>query len=303
MTRRFRELGTEIRKAIVDLDVLGLRDREGAVNVLPDPADFVHRRDLGKIDAFMRWLQQEEARGVLQVTYGPTGPQPWTNTYVQSAYQSGLRDAHTKLGAAGGAIDIPGTTQIAGGFYTPFHVDRAALMYTKVFTDLEGVTVTMNNSMRRIMTQGMIEGIGPEEMARRLVSGVVNPATGRKGVLHSIGINRARLIARTSMVETHNMAALAEYDRASAVTGRTIYSQWMTARDERVRGRPGGLYPRAIPSHWAREGKVYPTGEAAALLGEPNCRCALKPYIPGVSPSLPANKWGGKGPIPADLRS
>jgi len=31
---------------------------------------------------------------------------------------------------------------------------------------------------------------------------------------------------------------------------------WQTMVDERVRGRPGGKYPTAVPSHWAMEGLV-----------------------------------------------
>lgn len=31
------------------------------------------------------------------------------------------------------------------------------------------------------------------------------------------------------------------------------YYMWQTAADERVRGRPGGVYPNAVPSHWDME--------------------------------------------------
>lgn len=57
---------------------------------------------------------------------------------------------------------------------------------------------------------------------------------------------------------------------------------WATSLDERVRGNPGGLYPNANPSHWARERKVFSwakppkgghPGEAAF------CRCWAEPVI------------------------
>lgn len=63
--------------------------------------------------------------------------------------------------------------------------------------------------------------------------------------------------------------------------GITEYS-WWTREDERVRGKPSGLYPRARPSHWARHGKVFswdnpPDG------GHPgeaiNCRCVAMPVL------------------------
>ncbi len=58
---------------------------------------------------------------------------------------------------------------------------------------------------------------------------------------------------------------------------------WRTMRDERVRGNPNGLYPRAKPSHWAREDQIFrwdnpPEG------GHPgqaiNCRCRALMRLP-----------------------
>lgn len=52
--------------------------------------------------------------------------------------------------------------------------------------------------------------------------------------------------------------------------------EWDTQQDERVRGNPYGLYPNAVPSHYARQGEIFrwdspPTGGHP---GEaPGCRC------------------------------
>lgn len=51
---------------------------------------------------------------------------------------------------------------------------------------------------------------------------------------------------------------------------------WRTMRDEKVRGNPGGLYPNARPSHWARDGEEFSWNEGidGELPGTPNrCRC------------------------------
>lgn len=59
--------------------------------------------------------------------------------------------------------------------------------------------------------------------------------------------------------------------------------EWMTQLDERVRGRPDGLYPNAVPSHWARQGKIFnwnrpPEGGHP---GEaPGCRCRAIMRLP-----------------------
>lgn len=53
-------------------------------------------------------------------------------------------------------------------------------------------------------------------------------------------------------------------------------AEWISSRDERVRGNPGGLYPDARPSHWANDGKIFKWSEGlnGELPGQPiRCRC------------------------------
>jgi len=56
---------------------------------------------------------------------------------------------------------------------------------------------------------------------------------------------------------------------------------WNTCMDERVRGNPGGRYPKAIPSHWAREKKVFSWSDPPDG-GHPGeawlCRCWATPF-------------------------
>lgn len=69
--------------------------------------------------------------------------------------------------------------------------------------------------------------------------------------------------------------------------GVTTY-RWSTSRDERVRGDPGGLYPKADPSHYALEGEEFSWADPppADVDGGPahpgeaiNCRCVAIPII------------------------
>lgn len=60
---------------------------------------------------------------------------------------------------------------------------------------------------------------------------------------------------------------------------------WSTALDERVRGNPGGRYPRARPSHWDREGKrfLYESPPEDGHPGTPvQCRCTQTPDFEGL---------------------
>ena len=57
---------------------------------------------------------------------------------------------------------------------------------------------------------------------------------------------------------------------------------WRNMQDSRVRGNPNGLYPKAKPSHWKREGKEFKWSEGidGELPGEPiQCRCFAQSVI------------------------
>lgn len=59
--------------------------------------------------------------------------------------------------------------------------------------------------------------------------------------------------------------------------------EWETRRDERVRGTPGGLYPRARPSHYARDRQIF-SWDNPPEGGHPGdaegCRCKPKMRLP-----------------------
>jgi len=99
---------------------------------------------------------------------------------------------------------------------------------------------------------------------------------------------RAALIARN---EIKNLTSALNHKRA-VNAGFDIY-EWQNAGDQRVRGNPNGLYPKARPSHWIMEGlyckysdntiyspdkgKTWKKRTAAMPKGKPgeeiNCRC------------------------------
>ena len=63
--------------------------------------------------------------------------------------------------------------------------------------------------------------------------------------------NRIKFWARD---QTGKLNGLISEMRMTEV-GMDLYT-WRTVSDERVRGRPGGKYPKAIPSHWEMEGMI-----------------------------------------------
>ena len=231
----------------------------------------------------MDWLVEKEKEGMLELVRGPTGPEPWSNTYIRSSYQKGLAQGQAKLAAKGidlggvateAGLALPGGASVAGAFQTPFHQDRVRLAYSRTWRGMEGVTAQMNARIANTLAEGIIEGIGPREMASRLTK---RQGESPLGDTHVIGRNRFELIARTETVQTLNEASTYEYGRAEAIIGEEIFVQWITARDERVRhtGRGRG-------NHRRRHGKVFPKADYLRLIGDPNCRCAGAPYIESV---------------------
>lgn len=96
--------------------------------------------------------------------------------------------------------------------------------------------------------------------------------------------SRAALIARDQTAKFNGDLNKSRQTQAGIRSYR-----WATSMDERVRGRPGGLYPDADPSHWAHEGKIYEWDNPPADTGHPGedyqCRCVPIPVFPGESDS------------------
>jgi len=96
-----------------------------------------------------------------------------------------------------------------------------------------------------------------DAVARRVRDGVKHGKINREiesqimQDLPGISKRRAQIIARDQASKLN--ASLSEGRMKDA--GLETYI-WETAYDERVRGLPGGKYPKALPSHWAMQGKI-----------------------------------------------
>ncbi|MGJ0397422.1 MAG: minor capsid protein [Methylocystis sp.] len=88
---------------------------------------------------------------------------------------------------------------------------------------------------------------------------------------------RAKLIARD---QTHKLTA--DLVRLRHQQMGIVEYAWHTREDDRVRGNPYGRYPKARPSHWAREGTIfrYDQPPEDGNPGEPIlCRCVARGVI------------------------
>ena len=277
INNRFNALKTVIRQSIVDSDCFGLKDKPKNVKEIMalsykselaklspiKPDGFRFARNDQKVAGFLKWLQEQESLGILELgsTSGrlSKGLDAWSDKYIQSSYQKGLSRARSDLIKNG--VDIPSFAEMPGGlnavFYQPFHADAVGLIYTRTFNELKGVTAAMDQQISRELAAGLTKGAGPYEIARNINDRV-----------DKIGINRARTIARTEVTQTFNTAMINEYASAEAIIKEPIFVQWWTAGDSKVR-----------PAHIERHGVVFKREEALQLIGEPNCRCTLLPFL------------------------
>ena len=233
-------------------------------------------RTADKMDGFMRWLQLQVDKGILETTqYARVGSgieQEWTNTFIYDSYKRGVIRARYELGKAGYAAP---SVEESGGvnaiLSSPFHVDRVGVLYTRVFSDLKGITTAMDTQISRVLAQGLVDGDHPRLLARKLVSTIDGAGMGELGITDSIGRfipakRRAQTLARTEIIRAHHAANMQEYKNWQ-VRGFTVIAEFITAGDDRVCAECAGYH-----------GNRYTMEEAEYMIPvHPNCRCIIIP--------------------------
>jgi SPP1 gp7 family putative phage head morphogenesis protein len=270
--RRFEKVARAIRLALVVENVLYAEplqaNRKG---------DFAFTRGALKAAYFMQWLRELVAREVLEIKYGQSvteaAEESWANVYIDTAYQRGIREASAKLKRGGVKVD---ESWIAGAFNRPIHADRVGIIYSRTFQELKNVTYVMDQQIGAVLAEGMAEGRGPLDIARRMVDRV-----------DKIGKTRAKLIARTEVINAHAEATLNSYTEAG-VNGVEVDAEFSTAGDDQV-----------CPECEALEGQLFTLSEARDMIPvHPNCRCAWLPRVVGGS-GITLN-WKRHAPRPFD---
>jgi SPP1 gp7 family putative phage head morphogenesis protein len=244
---RFNRLKRAIRSAFKDggLKTNIERARQGRFDDLLDQV---------KVDEFNRYFHDQVELEILRqdnLSYIEKGKEDhWLNKHIGEGYRRGaikMRFAAERM--MPNLLKLPDYSP----FSNPQHVQRAELIFKKAYSDLEGVTQVMEKQMSRILADGILRGHSVKKVAKEMESRV-----------DKIGKTRAKLIARTEIIESHSSSAIMEADLLEQQTGVTIKMKWISAGDSRVR-----------PEHIDRDGQVYTRAEASNLIGEPNCRCAL----------------------------
>ena len=290
MKRRFNWLTQLIVQAIVDQDVFGLVEPRVTLFVkripipngsIPGYREFQFLRSSEKVSTFMNWLEQQQAKGILQVSrlpqVGVAIEQAWTDLYIEDSYKRGVIRARYEMGKAGFPVPtLESTGGIGASMSTPFHIDRVGLMFTRTFQELKGITAAMDSQISRILAQGIADGDGPRVLARKLVKTITGPL-GDLGITDTLGRfiparRRAMTMARTEIIRAHHSAMIQEY-KNFGIEGVQVKAEWATA----------GF--RVCAECEALEGNVFTLDVIQGMIPKhPNCRCIALPVTVSEGP-------------------
>lgn len=252
INRRFREITKAIEQLVAEGDAFGLSPRVSA-----NRGEFQFGTDAEKVRSFMRWLKRLEREHILTIEEGEavtSSRRAWSSKYVQSAYQKGIADAANKLRGAGAEV---GKSWVEDAFFRPVHADRIGIIYTRTYEELRDITRTMDRQISGVLARGLAEGRNPLQIARRINERV-----------RKVGRTRARVLARTEVINAHAESTLNAYEEAG-VQGVEAEAEFTTAGDSRV-----------CPQCEALEGNVYTINDARGVIPvHPQCRCAWLPVI------------------------
>src|SRR4030067_2118023 len=255
LVKRFRKIRKKILEVIIEDDVFGLI----ATNVL-EQGRFAFPKSADKVSSFMSWLEQAEAQDILETFYAFDGRRKessWMNIYIRSAYQREVLRAAAELKKRG----IPYLSlSLEEIFMSPFHADAVALLYTRSFNELKGITNEMDKQISRVLAEGLANGENPRKIAYDIVDRV-----------DKIGITRAGVLARKEIIRAHHEANMNEYELAG-ISDLEVYAELLTAGDSRVCQRCFALEKRS-------KAKPYTIEEMRGVIPvHPNCRCVAVPF-------------------------
>lgn len=252
--RRLRE---QIRDAQVDGD--HDRVRELAREFIGTDGRFNFPSDASRMQAFSSWLEEAEQGGIIEVTRGPDGEPVtragWQEAYVRRSYRKGVRQADQKMRREG--MDVPEDANLQRVLQLPIHQRKLELLFTRNFTELEGITEASAQQMRRQLAEGLAQGENPRKVATRLNDRVDN-----------VGVHRSRVLARTEIIRAHSEATLTRFEQFG-IEGVAGKAEFATAGDRRVCPVCAGL-----------EGQVFSVEEARGVIPvHAMCRCTWLPLV------------------------
>lgn len=272
LARPFARLRLALRQLVLTDDAFGL-----TLNVSWALLSLSER-----IRAFGSWLG-------MQINTAFQGTRQVVEKYTGLAFRRGAERAHTDVTRLvsppeePAAAPLPGMTPreafLRSLLARPDTQERLDLLITRTTSDLDAIAQDTRNRMVRAVTDGLVAGQTPKELALGLAT------------LADRGSARAGVLARTEVIRTHAEAQL-EAMSALGVPEVGALVEWITAGDDRVCIRCRDL-----------AGEVMPIEKARGRIPLHNsCRCSWIPVTrkePEKEPERPVEEVIVPVPKPA----
>lgn len=257
LVRRFKRLSRSVIRLVDTEDAFGLKPKPHTIASIMANTRWQFNSSPEKVRAFQDWLRSQFDKELL----GADDAALWEK-YIQQGFEKGMSRAFDDARKAarfkkGEGAFYRGTKQqfLRDSFRNPVTVDKVKLLAGRTYSDLVGITDGMSQLMTRTLTDGLVAGLGPREIARGLAK-----------TIDGIGRNRAVTIARTEIVRAHAEGQLHALEHMG-VEEVGVAVEWSTAGDYRVCELCSSL-----------EGVVLKLSEARGMIPRhPNCRCAWLP--------------------------
>ncbi len=249
ITQPFVKLKGRINQAIWKEDSLGLR--EFTFNA----QSWRYMSNDAKIEQFRQWLLGQVAVDQLRTD---TGNIVWEE-YIRQAHAKGMDRAYNDLRKYGSQAKPDfyrgsKTEFLRSSFLRPVAVERVKVLVKRAALDYKGITDAMEQQVTRTLVDGLIQGVGPRDLAKRLNERV-----------DKIGITRAQTLARTEIIRAHAEGQLDSFE-ALGVSKIGVQVEFKAALH------------RACPQCQALNGIVIDIKKARGMIPvHARCRCAFIP--------------------------
>ena len=245
INRRFKQLNRLIVESVKENKIF--IDNAQALR----KEEFIFLRDGEKLKKFDAWLQGAIAEIILSGSVQKDDSNiNWLLAYIDTAYRKGVKKSTSLMQQRLGKNVIPDLPNLVN---LPPHARAMELIFTRDFDQLKGITEAMSQQISYVISEGILQGENPNDMAKRITDRV-----------EKIGITRAKLLARTEVINAFNLARINNVDAYSDFLGEEVVFRWISGVDARVR-----------QTHRERNNKFYSKDKVTPLIGEPNCRCTI----------------------------
>lgn len=211
--------------------------------------EVLHQTEAETVDYFSDWLEIVLVALILGGTRRPTTLDGYRTHYLFGDVYKELVRAGTSARSRLRKGAASGVSLVAASIFE----EKSLLFFNRQYDALEGIAGALKSQLTGILSDGLLKGLSAEDITALMLDRI-----------KKTGEARVSLLAKTSTVYASQLAQVIEGLIYEQETGQEVVYLWKTALDERVR-----------ITHQLREAKYYTLAKVLALIGEPNCRCAV----------------------------